>query len=205
MDASAMEVRDIEGTLVSLIDLGQITAADVSARSVEFAQLYRVAHVAAARLSGRAVVHDERNYRKIGSSLVPAYDFMLEYRPGAVVVQARSSGESIVYLPFQFSNCLQLTQQGEPRAELLRVNGAQAALYFVKNAAARISNALTYFGDSSCRRRDFMDVFRLGVWPEDSFDELVKGRRVPFLMQMYLNARLRLRDRILLENRSKPR
>jgi hypothetical protein len=89
-------------------------------------------------------------------------------------------------------------------AELIRVDGGQAALHFVNHADVRIANALTYFGDSACRKRDFADVFRLGIWPLQSFDDLAQGRRVPLLMKFYLDARLRLRDRIMQESAGQP-
>src|SRR5262249_12004294 len=106
-------------------------------------------------------------------------------------------GESLLLLPFQFSHCLRLSQTAGAGAELVRVDGGQAALHFVGRADVRIGNTLTYFGDSSCRRRDFADGFRLGIWPVQSFDDLAQGRRVPLLMRIYLNARLRFRDRIM--------
>jgi hypothetical protein len=160
----ALAVRDLEGSTVSLLDLGLIEADDMSVRSVEFARLYDPEAVIAARSRRRAAVHDERLYRRIGT-LVPASDFSLEYRPGAVAVTARSVGESIILLPFQFSHCLRLSQNAGASAELIRVNGGQAALHFVSRADAHIVNTLTYFGDSCCRKRDFADVFRLGIWP----------------------------------------
>jgi hypothetical protein len=195
----ALALRDIEGSKVSLLDLGPVEAKDISIRSVEFARIYHSVDVIAARSRGRAVIHDERIYRKIGV-LVPASDFSLQYRPGVVAIEARSAGESIILLPFQFSHCLRLSQGTGEGAELIRVDGGQAALHFVNRADARIANALTYFGDSGCRKRDFADVFRLGIWPLLSFDDLAQGRRVPVLMKFYLDARLRLRDRIVRES-----
>jgi hypothetical protein len=200
---NALAVRDIEGKMASILDLGPITADAMSARSVAFAGTYDQSAVIAARLNGRAVVHDEQVYRRIGP-LVPASDFALEYRHGAVAVQARSAGESIILLPFQFSHCLHLSQSAGAGAELIRVDGGQAALHFVNHADVRIANALTYFGDSACRKRDFADVFRLGIWPLQSFDDLAQGRRVPLLMKFYLDARLRLRDRIMQESAGQP-
>jgi hypothetical protein len=47
-------------------------------------------------------------------------------------------------------------------------------------------------------------VFRLGIWPRQSFDDLAQGRRVPLLMKFYLDARLRLRDRIMQESAGQP-
>jgi hypothetical protein len=125
-----------------------------------------------------------------------------QYRPSAVSIEARSAGESIILLPFQFSHCQRLSQSAG--AELIRVDGGQAALHFVNHADVRIANALTYFGDSACRKRDFADVFRLGIWPLQSFDDLAQGRRVPLLMKFYLDARLRLRDRIMQESAGQP-
>jgi hypothetical protein len=145
---------------------------------------------------------DRRDGLAALSTLVPVSDFSLEYRPGAVAIEVRSAGESIILLPFQFSHCLRLSQGTGEGAELIRVDGGQAALHFVNRADVRIANALTYFGDSGCRKRDFADVFRLGIWPLLSFDDLAQGRRVPLLMKFYLDARLRFRDRIMRESRA---
>jgi hypothetical protein len=193
---NAVATRDIEGRMVSLIDLGKIEPQEISARSVQFARTYSQHEMVSSQLTGRALIHDERIYRRLGL-LAPASEFSMEYRPGAVAVRARSFGESIVLLPFQFSHCLQLSDDAGAGAELLRVNGGQAALHFFNSFSGRISSGLTYFGDSRCRMRDFADVFRLGVWPVQSLDDLARGRRVPVLMQLYLNKRLRLRDQIL--------
>ena len=197
--AKARAARDIEGHAILLIDLGRIVADEISARSVAFAATYRQSDAVAARSSGRAIVHDATVYRRIGT-LVPASDFSLEYRRGAVVVAARSAGETIILLPFQFSHCLRLSQNAGENTELIRVNGGQAALHFTDRANARIANVLTYFGDSGCRTRDFADVFRLGIWPVQSFDDLAQGRRVPLLMKFYLDVQLRFRDRIIRES-----
>jgi hypothetical protein len=195
----ALGAREFAGRIASLVDLGPITAENLSARSVAFAGAYGPFEAVTARLSGRAVVHDQRVYERIGA-LVPASDFSLEYRPGAVAIAARSAGESLLLLPFQFSNCLRLSQTAGEGAELIRANGGQAALHFAGRADVHVGNALTYFGDRSCRRRDFADVFRLGIWPVQSFDDLAQGRRVPLLMGFYLDARLRFRDRIMGES-----
>src|SRR5262249_18363585 len=98
--------------------------------------------------------------------------------------------------------CLQLSDITGGHSELLRVNGAQAALHFVRRAEVSISNALTYFGSSGCRRRDFVQAFQLGIWPVFSIEEIVRGRRLPLLMKIYLQRRIRLRDEILVDRRA---
>ena len=142
-----------------------------------------------------AVVHDGTAYRNL--PLVPATLFDLSYGHGEVSVHVQSAGDSVVLLPFQFSHCLRLAEGNSSGAELLMVNGGQAALRFTKEAKAVLVNAFRYFGDADCRRRDFISVFRHKIWPVNTVDDLAMGRRIPFVMKRYLAARLRYRDQIL--------
>jgi hypothetical protein len=184
----------IDGKEVSLLDLGEIGAADLSVRGVEFKPTYRSGEAIAARLERTAIVHDRAQFNRIGL-LAPVAEFQLTYGAGRVSVRARADGESILLLPFQYSNCLALADAPDGAA-LLRVNGAQAALHFRGSVTISIRNRFTLFGDIGCRHRDFADVFRLGIWPRNTFEEIVGARRVPTVMRWYLESRLRYRDRV---------
>lgn len=179
----------------SLIDLGPIGASDLSVDSVVYKPVYNLNEVLAARHEGKAVVHDQL-LAAGAASLVPIDSFSLKYEPDGVALTAHSAGDSIMLLPFQFSNCLSMIDDAG-HARLLRVNGGQAALHFTNTVSARIRNEFTYFGNTNCRYRDFADVFRIGLWPRQSYDVITAGLRVPFVMRLYLQSRLRQRDRLL--------
>ena len=76
-----------------------------------------------------------------------------------------------------------LDDRGGNRARLIRVNGAQAALSFAREADVLIRNEFRFFGRPTCRYRDFVDVFRLGLYPVQTMDEITEGYRVPLLMR----------------------
>lgn len=191
----AIQALDIGGHQVSLVDLGPIKPDDLSVRSLTFDPVYRRDAVMAARERHVAVVHEKAAYRD--APLAAATRFELTYRPGGVAVHVQSGGDSVVLLPFQFSHCLRLAETDRGGAELIMVNGGQAALRFAGEANVVVVNTLRYFGNAGCRRQDFIGVFRHGIWPVNTIDELAQGRRIPFLMKRYLLARFRYRDRIL--------
>src|SRR5262249_18435300 len=116
---------------------------------------------------------------------------------GTVAIRARSQGDAVLLLPFQFSNCLVLDNLANNRARLIRVNGAQAALSFAQEAQVIIRNEFRFFGRPTCRYRDFVEVFRLGLYPVKRMDEITDGYRVPLLMRWYLASRVKKRDRFL--------
>jgi hypothetical protein len=191
----AIEKLDLAGHQVSLLDLGPITPADLSVRSLVLNPVYRQEEVISAREEHVAVVHEGTAYRNL--PLVPATLFDMSYDHGEVTVHVQSTGDSVVLLPFQFSYCLRLAEGNSSGAELLMVNGGQAALRFTKEAKAVLVNTFRYFDDARCRRRDFISVFRHKIWPVNTVEDLAMGRRIPFVMKRYLAARFRYRDQIL--------
>lgn len=179
----------------SLIDLGAIGAEDLSIATVTAAP-YATADAVSARIAHTAIVHDERSFRE-NQNLSPVDAMDIGYRRGAVAIRARARGDALLLLPFQFSNCLALDNLGNNRARLIRVNGGQAALSFAREADAVIRNEFRLFGRPACRYRDFVDVFRLGLYPTKTMDEMTAGYRVPLLMRWYLAGRIEKRDRLL--------
>jgi hypothetical protein len=183
---------------VSLIDLGVIRPEDLSVQKVLMAP-YATEDAVAMRIEHQAIVHDDKSFRE-NQNLSAVYLVEIGYRRGAVVIQTRSKGDALLLLPFQFSNCLALDNLGKKRARLIRVNGGQAALSFTQEADVIIRNEFRFFGKPACRYRDFVEVFRLGLYPVKTMEQITEGYRVPLLMRWYLASRVKKRDRLLAQS-----
>jgi hypothetical protein len=181
---------------VSLLDLGAIGPEDLSINKVLMVP-FTADNAVAARIEHSAIVHDDRSFRE-NQNLSPVEFVEMGYRRGAMAIRARSNGDAVLLLPFQFSNCLVLDNPGNSRARLIRVNAGQAALSFAQAADVVVRNEFRFFGQPTCRYRDFVEVFRLGLYPVKSMDEITDGYRVPLLMRWYLASRIKKRDRLLL-------
>jgi hypothetical protein len=192
---SAMKYLKVFDQEVSLIDLGSIQSEDLSIQKVLLVP-YRTADAIVARIEHWAIVHDDRSFRE-NQDLSPVDRVDIGYRRGAVVIRARSKGDAVLLLPFQFSNCLALDNLGKDRARLIRVNGGQAALSFAQEVEVIIRNEFRFLGRPTCRYRDFVEVHRLGLYPVKTMDEIAEGYRVPLLMRWYLASRIKKRDRLL--------
>jgi len=193
----AMKYIKVFDQEVSLIDLGSIQPEDLSISKMLMAP-YAAEDAVAARIEHSAIVHDDNTFRE-NQNLSPVDLLDMGYRRGAMAIRARSKGNAVLLLPFQFSNCLALDNLGKDRARLIRVNGAQAALSFTQEADVVVRNEFGFFGRPTCRYRDFVDVFRLGLYPVKTMDEMTEGYRVPLLMRWYLASRVKKRDRLLLQ------
>jgi hypothetical protein len=194
----AMKYVKVFDQEVSLIDLGSIQPEDLSINKV-LKVPFAAEDAIAARIEHRAIVHDDRSVHE-NQDLSPVDVMDIGYRRGAVVIRARSKGDALLLLPFQFSNCLALDNLGSKRARLIRVNGGQAALSFAQEADVVIRNEFRFFGRPTCRYRDFVEVFRLGLYPVKTVDEMTEGYRVPLLMRWYLASRVKKRDRLLAQS-----
>ncbi len=175
-------------------DLGPLHPADLSARTVSFVAAIDRKDDAAAILRGETLVHDRARIASLGD-LVPLSDVQMQAEPGRFTVHARSSGHSLLLLPFQFSNCLAVS--GTAGTSLIRVNGAQAALDFRQAADIEIVSRFRMFGPADCRYRDFADVLSLGFMPRLTIDDIARGKRVPVVMRWFLEGQIRKRDAIM--------
>jgi hypothetical protein len=182
------------GEPVSILDLGAPTAADISIGALRSGKSYDLDEVVSGRINKLATIY-ERAGPLAPNAFAPVTSFRFELGHGFLTVEASSPGESVMLLPFQYSHCLRVRSTGQ--AELMRVDGVQAALRFRQHVRARIENTFRFFGDADCRRQDFADAMRSGMWPILNYDQIVKGRRVPWLMRTYLRKQIRLRNRIL--------
>jgi hypothetical protein len=192
---SAMKYIQASGQEVSLIDLGPVQAEDLSINRVMMVP-FAAEDAVAARIEHGAIVHDDKSFGE-NQNLSPTDSAEFGYRRGAMAIRARSSGNALLLLPFQFSNCLVLDNLSNNRARLIRVNGGQASLSFAREAEVILRNDFRFFGQPACRYRDFVDVFRLGLYPAKTMSEITDGYRVPLLMRWYLQSRIKKRDRLL--------
>ena len=192
---SAMRYISVFDQEVSLLDLGSVRPEDLSIQKV-----VRIPYVAqdavANRIEHWAIVRDDTSFRE-NQNLSPVDLVDFGYSQGAVAVRARSKGNAVALLPFQFSNCLKLDNPGKTRVRLIGINGGQAALSFNEEADVTIRNDFRLFGDPQCRYRDFVEAFRIGLYPVKTMEEMTAGYRVPLLMRWYLASRIHKRDWLL--------
>jgi hypothetical protein len=95
--------------------------------------------------------------------LVPADSAEVRMIPGGFSVEAKSSGTSLITLPFEFSRCLEIhdRRNGVDPPRLLRVNALQTGVLFNKHLMAKIKYFAGLFQNSGCRLRDTQDFSRI--------------------------------------------
>lgn len=107
------------------------------------------------------VVHDESI-----SDLVRAETGRMYFERGGVRVQARSRGRSLLLLPLQFSNSLQIVSsqvRGDSGPRLLRANLLETGVLFSGEIDIKIAHVFGPFRDIDGRLRDIEDSKRLGI------------------------------------------
>jgi len=67
---------------------------------------------------------------------------------GGIRIRAHSSGQSLLILPLQYSQCLELDK---PSAQLVRTNLVMTGLLFTSDIDARISNRFGYWSTECCK------------------------------------------------------
>lgn len=86
--------------------------------------------------------------------LVQPTRFEITMTISKVHVRGETVGESVVLMPFEYSNCLQLESKDTNAATLLRLNGIQLAIRFTGQLDAQIRLVDRGFGLRSCWRAD---------------------------------------------------
>jgi hypothetical protein len=106
-------------------------------------------------LSRSAVVH-----RQIDGPLVPLQSSSLTMAGADLRIKARSSGRSLVIVPLEYSNCIELrnTLPGMSKAELLRVDGLLTGVIFEKEIDAVLAFRIGPLRNQSCRWRDYQEL-----------------------------------------------
>jgi hypothetical protein len=100
-------------------------------------------------------------------TLVQAESAWIAFERGGVRIRAKSRGTSLLVLPLQFSNSLEVvpTQSGAgaERVKLVRTNLLQAGIFFSGDIDVKIAHVFGPFRGTAGRRRDIEDCKRLGV------------------------------------------
>jgi hypothetical protein len=106
--------------------------------------------------------------RKIDGPLVPLQSSSMSMVNEDIRVNARSTGLSLVVVPLEFSNCIELRNEpGVPSSSkpyLLRVNGLLTGVVFDRELDARLAFRTGPLHNTSCRWQDYQDF--LGMLPK---------------------------------------
>lgn len=89
-----------------------------------------------------------------GDGLVQPTKFEMTMTISKVHIRGETVGESVVLLPFEYSNCLQLESKDSNAATLLRLNGIQLGIRFTGLLDAQIGLVDRGFGLRSCWKAD---------------------------------------------------
>lgn len=90
------------------------------------------------------------------NSLAQPTKFGITVTISQVHVRGETVGESVVLLPFEYSNCLQLESKDAKDATLIRLNGIQLAVRFTGLLDAQIRLVDRGFGLRSCWQADLL-------------------------------------------------
>jgi hypothetical protein len=94
---------------------------------------------------------------------VAASNTRLTFLGPSLRLQSESGGESILLLPLEFSNCLNVQPLSSERPLLFRANLAETGILFSGKVDVLLSIRTGPFVDPACRLRDFIDARALNV------------------------------------------
>lgn len=96
-------------------------------------------------------------------ALSPANSITLRTIRGGLEIEARSDGNSMVLIPFEFSRCLTLESEigGNDQPQLLRADAVLTGVLFHTHLKAKISYFTSPFHGSGCRIEDARDFSQL--------------------------------------------
>jgi hypothetical protein len=106
--------------------------------------------------------------RKIDGALVPLQSSSMSMVNEDIHISARSTGPSLVVVPLEFSNCVELSNEhgvaSSSKPYLLRVNGLLTGVVFDRELDARLAFRTGPLHNASCRWQDYQDF--LGMLPK---------------------------------------
>lgn len=101
----------------------------------------------------------------IEAELVEASDTGFTWGKDGITVRAQSKGQSLLVLPLQYSNCLNITSAASPTDKgpprLVRADLALTGIVFNDRLDANISYKFGPFSQPLCRVQDYLEVKRL--------------------------------------------
>jgi hypothetical protein len=87
-----------------------------------------------------------------------------------ILISTRSAGLSLVVVPIEFSNCIELSYEpsvaSSSKPYLLRVNGLLTGVVFERELDAKLAFRTGQLHNAACRWRDYQDF--LGKLPKRS-------------------------------------
>ena len=110
--------------------------------------------------------HDITLFEPVNGNLVPVEYSSMQFIDGGVRVVARSSGQSLVLLPLQFSNAL-IAKPTRGSVRLLRANIAQTALLFSSDIDVQIQLNFS-IGQVAGRKKDIAEMALLNIGEDGS-------------------------------------
>src|SRR5262249_30885552 len=102
---------------------------------------------------------------RVEESLVQAISGKMFFERGAIRVQAKSRGQSLLLLPVQYSRCLIPSEPA--KAKLLPANLVETAVLFPGSIDLRIHLEYGLFRPG-CRKQDIADLAELGIFDDNN-------------------------------------
>jgi hypothetical protein len=98
--------------------------------------------------------------KKVEGDFVPANNASIMIYKDFLRIKAESAGHSLLVLPIQYSNCLELSDSS---TELFRANLLQLGIKFHKKVDASLRLSINPLGPNRCRGNDIKDMEMLDV------------------------------------------
>jgi hypothetical protein len=110
----------------------------------------------------RSVIITEPNF-PVNLQLVPADNVKVTRRASGIRVRAESTGQSVVLLPFEYTNCNIVTVRSGRLLGMYRADLLITALTFEGSLDAELGMKFGPFTNTSCRKADMQSLTELGL------------------------------------------
>lgn len=100
-------------------------------------------------------------FEDLETPLVPATDAIFSVGVDGYNVKAKTTGESLLILPLQFSHCIVATGKESNSARLLRTNMLLTGLLFKGEINLDLKKRVGLFSNSDCRKKDYDQAKKL--------------------------------------------
>jgi hypothetical protein len=160
-----MQQRNTDGVTLYLYEIAHPNLANYSPtrtiRAGTAAEILARMTDPAVDLSETAIIDDSVSL----PGLTRAQSGSMSFEKGGVRIRAASRGPSLLVLPLQFSNSLQVISQAptDSPVRLVRVNLLETGVLFTGDLDLKIAHVFGPFRDVSGRQRDIADTQRLGI------------------------------------------
>jgi hypothetical protein len=114
----------------------------------------------------RTAVLDEETFSKNfkdSDFIVPTLSSAIYIEKGGFRITAESTGNSLLILPLEFSNCISVKVFSGKSPEVMRVNGAFSGLLFYKTLDIKMVQKINIFENPYCmveNYKEFLSIMR---------------------------------------------